>query len=67
MSYVATRSACNISEIARDTQRVVDDHVIGNEALTRVLLRYTTESVKEEAVTKLHDVGLVHTSNFLTI
>jgi len=46
---------------------VVDDHVIEGEPRVLVLLCNLAESVKEQAVAELHDVGLVHTSDFLAV
>ena len=45
--------------------RVVDDHVVVFDASALVLLRNATESVEEETITELHDIGLVDTSHFL--
>ena len=45
--------------------RVVHDHVIERNAGRFVFFRDATEGVKEQTITKLHDVGLVHASDFL--
>ena len=45
--------------------RIVNNHVIVLNTGRLVLLSNTTESVEEETVTKLHDVGLVDASDFL--
>lgn len=45
--------------------RVIDDHVIELNSRRLVLLRDLAESVQEQAVTELHDVGLVHACNLL--
>lgn len=45
--------------------RVVNNHVIKLDAGGPVLLRHATEGVEEKAVTKLHDVRLMNTGDFL--
>lgn len=45
--------------------RVVDNHVVKDEARGLVLLRNFSERVQEETITQFHDVGLVNTSDFL--
>ena len=45
--------------------RVVDNHVVAHNTRRRVLLSDLAEGVKEQAVTELHDVGLVDAGDFL--
>lgn len=45
--------------------RVVDNHVVELDAHGLVVLGDAAEGVEEETITELHDVGLVHASNFL--
>ena len=45
--------------------RVINNHIIMFNSGALVLLCDAAESVKEETVTELHDVGLVDASNFL--
>lgn len=44
---------------------VIDNHVVELDTHGLVVLGDAAESVEEETITKLHDVGLVHASNFL--
>ena len=45
--------------------RIVNDHVVGSDTGALVLLRNLTEGVQEKTITKLHDIRLVHASDFL--
>lgn len=45
--------------------RVINNHVVELDARGLVLLGDPSESVEEETITELHDVGLVHAGNFL--
>ena len=45
--------------------RVINDHVVELDSSGLVLFRDTAEGVQEQAITKLHDVGLVYASDFL--
>ena len=53
--------------MAAGSSRVVHDHVVCLDTIGLVLLRDATEGVEEKTVAELHDVGLVHTSNFLQL
>ena len=50
---------------SEEVLRVIDNHVIVLDARRLVLLGDPAESVKEETIAKLHDVGLVYASDFL--
>lgn len=45
--------------------RVVDNHVVENYVRALVFLCHSTESIQEQAIAKLHDIGLVYACNFL--
>ena len=47
--------------------RVVNDHVVVLDASALVILGHLAESVQEQTITELHDVGLVDTSDFLHV
>ena len=47
--------------------RVVNNHVIVLNPRRLVFLRNVTESVEEQTITKLHDVGLVDASDLLPV
>lgn len=50
---------------ATGNTRVVDDHVVSDNACCLVILRDPPERVEEKAITELHDIGLVYTCDFL--
>lgn len=45
--------------------RVINNHIVVLDPSKLVLLGDAAESVQEETITKLHDVGLVDTGDFL--
>lgn len=49
----------------RECIRVVNNHVVVLDSGALVLLSNTAESIQEEAIAELHDVGLVHARDFL--